>query len=67
METSEQILLAASELFALRGYHKVTVASICRKVGINVASVSYHFGGKQNLYARYGGICMRSRRRFYSP
>ncbi|MDD3695402.1 MAG: TetR/AcrR family transcriptional regulator [Lentisphaeria bacterium] len=51
METSEQILLAASELFALRGYHKVTVASICRKVGINVASVSYHFGGKQNLYA----------------
>ena len=50
-ETQEQVLEAALEVFARKGYRETKVAEICRKAGANVAAVNYHFGGKEQLYA----------------
>jgi len=50
-ETQEQVLEAALEVFARKGYRETTVAEICRAAGANVAAVNYHFGGKEQLYA----------------
>lgn len=45
-----RILLAAKKLFALYGFEKTTVRQICEEAGANVALVSYHFGGKENMF-----------------
>ena len=49
-ETRERVLKAAAQLFADRGFKKVTVRDICRAARANVAAVNYHFGGKGGLY-----------------
>ena len=48
--TREALLAAGSELFAERGYDGVPVAAIAHKAGVNKAMISYHFGGKRQLY-----------------
>src|SRR5215831_4871619 len=48
--TREALLAAGTELFAERGYDGVPVWSIARAAGVNKAMISYHFGGKLNLY-----------------
>ena len=48
--TREALLAAATELFAERGYDGVPVWAIAAKAGVNKAMISYHFGGKRNLY-----------------
>jgi len=48
--TRDQLLRHAAELFAERGFHKVTVREISDAVGANVAAVNYHFGDKLGLY-----------------
>lgn len=45
-----RILLAAKKLFAKQGYDATTVRQICEEAGANVALVSYHFGGKENVF-----------------
>lgn len=45
-----KILLAAKKLFAQYGFEKTTVRQICEEAGANVALVSYHFGGKENMF-----------------
>lgn len=45
-----RILLAAKKLFAQYGFEKTTVRQICEEAGANVALVSYHFGGKENMF-----------------
>jgi AcrR family transcriptional regulator len=45
-----RILLAAKKLFAKYGFEKTTVRQICEEAGANVALVSYHFGGKENMF-----------------
>jgi AcrR family transcriptional regulator len=47
--TRKRLLVAATELFAARGFEHVGVREICREAGANVASVNYHFGGKARL------------------
>lgn len=47
---SEALLRAAADRFARRGYHGTTVEVIARQAGVNKALVSYHFGGKEQLY-----------------
>jgi AcrR family transcriptional regulator len=49
-ETRERVLRAAAQLFADRGFKKVTVRDICRAARANVAAVNYHFGDKSGLY-----------------
>lgn len=49
--TREQLLAAASAVFAEVGFRQATVRDICRRADANVAAVNYHFGGKEQLYA----------------
>jgi len=50
LETRARLLAAAEQLFADRGFKKVTVRDICRAARANVAAVNYHFGDKFGLY-----------------
>jgi len=50
-ETRLQLLEAAAEVFAERGFDAATVREICDKAGANIASVNYHFRDKETLYA----------------
>ncbi|MGE9294687.1 MAG: TetR/AcrR family transcriptional regulator, partial [Puniceicoccales bacterium] len=49
-ETRERLLHVAAAHFAARGYRQTRVADICQEAEINQAAVSYHFGGKYELY-----------------
>ena len=49
-ETRNRLLEAACELFSERGYHKATVAEICKRAGVNVAAINYYFNDKASLY-----------------
>jgi AcrR family transcriptional regulator len=49
-ETRERLLKAGAQLFADRGFKKVTIRDICRVARANVAAVNYHFGDKTGLY-----------------
>jgi len=51
IETRDRILQAGCRVFAEKGYSGTTVADICSQAGTNVASVNYHFGSKDELYA----------------
>lgn len=46
----ERILHAATELFAERGYDATSTRTIAERVGLNIATVAYHVGGKPDLY-----------------
>ena len=48
--TRDALLAAGAELFAERGYDGVRVAAIADTAGVNKAMISYHFGGKRQLY-----------------
>ena len=49
-ETHDRILQAAENLFSSRGFEATSVRDITAEACCNVASVNYHFGGKENLY-----------------
>jgi len=46
----ERLLDAAEQLFAQRGFHGVSLRDITEAAGVDVALVSYHFGGKRALF-----------------
>ncbi len=48
--TRERILDAALDLFGERGLGGATVRDIASRARVNVAAISYHFGGKDELY-----------------
>ena len=48
--TRERILEAALDLFGERGLTGTTVRDIAQRAKVNVAAISYHFGGKDELY-----------------
>lgn len=49
--TRSKIILAAGPIFASKGYRAATVREICEAAHVNVASVNYYFGDKQQLYS----------------
>ncbi len=49
-DTKLRLLVAARRVFAEHGLKNATVRDICELAGANVAAVSYHFGGKEELY-----------------
>lgn len=49
-ESRQRILDTALHLFSQGGYDKVSVRDIAQAAQVNVAAVSYHFGGKPGLY-----------------
>lgn len=48
--TAASLLVAATELFARRGYDGASVRDITREAGANLAAVGYHFGSKEGLW-----------------
>jgi AcrR family transcriptional regulator len=46
-----KIIKAAIPLFAMKGVAAVSVKEVAEAAGVNVALISYYFGGKDNLYA----------------
>ncbi len=49
-ETREKLLDAAQQVFVEFGYYSATVRQICKRAGVNLALVNYHFGDKLQLY-----------------
>lgn len=50
LSTRDRLLHAATRLFADSGYRGASVRDICNQAGANPGAVSYHFGGKRQLY-----------------
>jgi len=46
----EAILLAAEKLFAVHGFHAVSIRQIADEAGVPLALVGYYFGQKQELF-----------------
>ncbi|HUM46413.1 MAG TPA: TetR/AcrR family transcriptional regulator [Chitinophagales bacterium] len=46
----QQILEAAEELFAEKGFEGTSVRELAKKAGINIAMISYYFGSKEKLF-----------------
>jgi AcrR family transcriptional regulator len=49
-DTRHRLLKAAQKLFSKNGFESTTVKELSDEAGVNVSLVSYHFGGKENLY-----------------
>ena len=49
-EQALRLLDAAMHEFADRGFDAASVREICKRAGMNVASVNYYFGDKERLY-----------------
>jgi AcrR family transcriptional regulator len=50
-DTREWILDVAEELFGEQGLDRVSVRDITEKAKVNLASINYHFGSKEDLIA----------------
>lgn len=48
--TAERILLAASKLFAEKGFANVSVRDICKRTGTSAPVLYYYFGNKKGLF-----------------
>jgi AcrR family transcriptional regulator len=48
-QTRRALIDSAIELFGREGYRGTSTRAIARKAGTNVASIAYHFGGKDGL------------------
>lgn len=48
--TADKIIAAATLLFARKGFAAVSVKEVADAAGVNIALISYYFGGKENLY-----------------
>lgn len=49
-DTRWRLLQAAAEVFAEVGYHAATTREICKRAGVNLASIHYYYGDKAELY-----------------
>lgn len=58
-DTRSKLLLAASDVFADKGFERATVREICKKAKVNLALVNYYFGDKLELYTEVLRAAMR--------
>jgi AcrR family transcriptional regulator len=49
-DTRTRLLRTSLAIFAHRDFEAVSVREIVEEAGVNIAAISYHFGGKQGLY-----------------
>jgi len=49
-DNRKKLLRAAAELFAEKGFDAVSTRDLCNHANVNVAAISYYFGGKEGLY-----------------
>lgn len=49
-KTCKNLLAAAVDVFAEKGYRDATIAEISGRARANIAAVNYHFGEKETLY-----------------
>jgi AcrR family transcriptional regulator len=49
-KTCKNLLAAAVDVFAEKGYRDATIAEISGRARANIAAVNYHFGDKETLY-----------------
>ncbi len=49
-DAKEKLLVAATKLFAEKGYAGVSIRQLGEAAGVNSAMISYYFGGKEGLY-----------------
>jgi AcrR family transcriptional regulator len=66
-ETRRNLLAAASEIFAKKGFRDATIAEICRQANANVAAANYHFGGKEALYVESWRFAFEKSLNTYPP
>jgi TetR/AcrR family transcriptional regulator len=50
-DSRSRILAAATPMFAMHGLNGVSVRTLASAAGVNLSMISYHFGGKEGLYA----------------
>jgi AcrR family transcriptional regulator len=50
-DTRAQLLEAAGQVFAEKGFDRATGREICERAGANAAAINYYFGGTEGLYA----------------
>jgi AcrR family transcriptional regulator len=50
LQMRDELLEAAGEVFAEKGFAKATVRAICDRAGANVAAINYYFRDKEGLY-----------------
>lgn len=48
-KTCSDIMRAAEQLFAQKGFRAMTLRDVTREAQVNLAAVNYHFGSKRNL------------------
>lgn len=66
-QTRRNLLTAASEIFAKKGFRDATIAEICRQAKANVAAANYHFGGKEALYVESWRFAFEKSLKTYPP
>ena len=66
-ETRRNLLTAASEIFAKKGFRDATIAEICRQAKANVAAANYHFGGEEALYVESWRFAFEKSLKTYPP
>ncbi len=67
IKTRDRILSKACEVFAEKGYHDATIEEICKRAKSNIAAINYHFGSKDQLYARVWRCAFDEAIRAYPP
>jgi AcrR family transcriptional regulator len=49
-DSRDEILRAATDLFAIRGFHETSMAEVARAAGVSKALIFWHFKSKEELF-----------------